>query len=103
MTGRKAGFCGGFGVPGSASQGAGRGFGRGRAGGRGGHGRRNMFYATGLTGWQRAAAAAESAKPVAVAPEAIAEKQILETEIEAMQSQLDAMKQRLAEIEVPRT
>lgn len=40
MTGRGAGLCAGF---------AGPGFGRG-----GGRGRRNWFYATGLTGWQRA-------------------------------------------------
>ncbi|MFB3779445.1 MAG: DUF5320 domain-containing protein [Bryobacteraceae bacterium] len=40
-TGRGAGFCGGFGF-----------FGGGRGGG--GRGWRNRFYATGLTGWQRA-------------------------------------------------
>jgi len=88
MTGRAAGFCAGYGVPGymnpvptrwggawnaapgycgpayhphyGAVRGAypwaygaprfGWGFGRGR----GGWGRRNMFYATGLAGWQRA-------------------------------------------------
>jgi len=48
-TGRGAGFCGGFGVPGSENRAGGFGFvGRGR------RGWRNWFHATGLTGWQRA-------------------------------------------------
>lgn len=52
-TGRGAGLCSGFAVPGYMNQGGGFGsFGRGRGGGRG---RRNWFQATGLTGWQRAA------------------------------------------------
>jgi len=50
MTGRAAGLCAGYPAPGYMSSGFGRGFGRG-----GGWGRRNRFYATGLTGWQRAA------------------------------------------------
>ena len=54
MTGRAAGFCAGFGIPGYADVITGRGYrfsGRGRCGGRG---FRNLFYETGLTGWQRA-------------------------------------------------
>jgi len=58
MTGRGAGFCGGFAMPGYANPVPGRGFrGRGGGGGRGsgggGRGFRNRYYATGLTGWQR--------------------------------------------------
>ena len=54
MTGRAAGYCAGYPVPGYMNPIAGRGFwGRGRGGG-GGWGRRNWFYATGLPGWQRA-------------------------------------------------
>jgi len=55
MTGRAAGFCAGYPVPGYMNPVGGRGyFGMGRGGGRGGGwGRRNMFYATGLPGWQR--------------------------------------------------
>jgi hypothetical protein len=49
-TGRGAGFCGGFGIPGSLNRGGRFGF---FGGGRGGRGRRNWFHATGLTGWQR--------------------------------------------------
>jgi len=50
MTGRGAGYCAGYGVPGYANPISGRGFG-GRGGG---WGWRNQYYATGLTGWQRA-------------------------------------------------
>ncbi len=55
MTGRAAGYCAGYDMPGYMNPMAGRGYwgwGRGRGGGRGW---RNWFYATGLTGWQRAA------------------------------------------------
>ncbi len=56
MTGRGAGYCSGNAAPGYASNFGQRGgfgaFGRGFGGG--GRGRRNWFYATGLTGWQRA-------------------------------------------------
>lgn len=55
MTGRAAGFCVGYAMPGSVNSVAGRGFGSGIRGGRGGRGRRNQFYATGLTGQQRVA------------------------------------------------
>lgn len=50
MTGGRRGWCA-TGTPG-AVRGAGMGRGRG-----GGYGRRNQFYATGLTGWERAAQA----------------------------------------------
>jgi len=49
MTGRAAGYCAGYPVPGFANPIGGRQFFR-----RGGRGYRNWFYATGLTGWQRA-------------------------------------------------
>jgi hypothetical protein len=54
MTGRAAGYCAGYAVPGYMNPITGRGFGFGFGRG-GGRGRRNRFYATGLTGWQRAA------------------------------------------------
>ena len=53
MTGRAAGYCAGYQVPGYMNPIYGRGYGLGF--GRGGWGRRNWFYATGLPGWQRAA------------------------------------------------
>ncbi len=52
LTGRGAGFCAGFPVPGYMNPVPGRGFG-GRGRGRG-RGWRYGFYATGLPGWQRA-------------------------------------------------
>jgi len=59
MTGRAAGYCAGYGVPGYMNPVPGRGWpawGRGRGWGAWGRGRgwRNWYYATGLTGWQRA-------------------------------------------------
>jgi hypothetical protein len=49
-TGRGAGYCAGYGVPGYANPGynaVGASF-----GGRGGRGRRNRFFATGVPGWR---------------------------------------------------
>ena len=65
QTGRGAGYCRGNAAPGAAPAGCrcfGGGRGRGEGKERGRHGRRNMFYATGLTGGQRAAAAEQTAK-----------------------------------------
>ena len=57
MTGRGAGFCAGYDVPGYDNPALGRGFGGGRGAGRGfrggGRGWRNQYYATGLPGWAR--------------------------------------------------
>ena len=51
MTGRAAGYCAGYTVPGFMNPIGGRGFlGRGRGGGRG---RRHWYYATGVPGWAR--------------------------------------------------
>jgi hypothetical protein len=53
LTGRAAGFCAGYNMPGHMNPMQGKGFwGRGSAGG--GRGWRNWFYATGLPGWARA-------------------------------------------------
>jgi hypothetical protein len=52
MTGRAAGYCAGYAVPGYANPVGGRGFwGQGR--GVGGRGRRNWFRATGMPGYVR--------------------------------------------------
>jgi hypothetical protein len=85
MTGRGAGHCAGRGFAGN------------------GRGRRNMFHATGLTGWQRAAMNAAQTPTAAPAEVAQTEKQSLEAGVAAMQAQLDVMKQRLAEIETQQT
>jgi hypothetical protein len=53
MTGRAAGPCAGYGIPGYMNPGLGKGGpGMGHGGGRG---HRNRYWATGLMGWQRAA------------------------------------------------
>ena len=54
MTGRAAGYCAGYATPGFANPVGG--FGGGAWGRGGGRGRRNWYNATGVPGWQRAAA-----------------------------------------------
>jgi hypothetical protein len=75
--------------------------------GRGGRGRRNRFYATGLTGWQRAAtgAAFEGAIPFAGNP--LAATVSNERPMEALQEQaaylenaLKNLRNRIEELEV---
>jgi len=102
MSGRAAGYCAGFGMPGYANpalgRGFGMGFGRGRGfGGRGGGGRgwRHMFYATGLPGWMRFGGYAAPVQK----PDPEMEKQELKNQAEALQSELDFIKKRLGEIE----
>lgn len=97
MTGRAAGICAGYGVPGYVNPVGGRfggGFGRGRGGwGGGGYGRgfRNMFFATGQPGWARFFGAD--------AATGVDEKQILDTQAKTLKSQLDAIQQRLSQLE----
>jgi len=91
MTGRGAGFCGGFNAPGYANPAPGRGFGMGG----GGRGWRHMYYATGLPGWMRFGPYAERFRNLD--PEM--EKQALQNQAEALQSQLNLIKQRLEEME----
>jgi len=111
MTGRAAGFCAGFGAPGSMNPWVGRGFpggGRGRGGGRG---YRNRFYATGLTGWQRADAGWPAQgwgwpyTPGFAGPgvTAISREQQLEAlrgQAEAMENSLEGIRKRIEELEV---
>ena len=103
MTGRAAGYCAGYFVPGSANpgmrQGAGGWFGRG---GGGGWGRRNRFYATGLTGRQRAAAGAPpygAMPPVYAPPTKEQELGLLKDEAEGLQGALSDIKKRIEELE----
>lgn len=104
MSGRAAGFCAGYGVPGYANPAGGRGWGRGwgRGGNRGGgFGRRNWYYATGLPGWQRAdmGAPAWGAPPaVPVAPGAYPAPAGAESETEALKAQAEHLEQALDDI-----
>jgi hypothetical protein len=101
MTGRAAGFCAGFGVPGFVNpvRGRGMGFGRGRGFG-GGRGWRHRFYATGLPGWMRFGATGVA--PVAE-PTPEAEKNYLQGQAEMLQTQLDEVKKRLDELAAKKT
>lgn len=98
MSGRGAGYCAGFGVPGYANPALGRGFGmrfgRGRGSGGGCRGWRNMFYATGQPGWLRFSG---PAAPYQKRDPEI-EKQALKNQAEALQSELEFIKKRLSEI-----
>ncbi len=107
MTGRAAGFCAGFGMPGYSNPALGRGFamGSGRErggrqrqfcrGGRGGRGWRDMFYATGRPGWLRFGG--DAAPGPAFDPEL--EKLALKNQAEILQRELDFVKKRLGDIE----
>ena len=100
MTGRAAGYCAGYPVPGFMNPIAGRGFGGWGRGG-GGWGRRNRFYATGLTGWQRAGygPAAYGPAPYAYAPSREDELQQLKAQAEYFTSALEEIKSRISELE----
>lgn len=89
MTGRRAGYCAGYGKPGFnnpsipwqrpgfGNQGGGRGW-------------RNMFYATGIPGWQRFGY-------IPPAPQQEAES--LKEQANWLKDQLDAINKRLEELE----
>jgi len=107
MTGRGAGYCAGYGAPGYANPIPGRGFGMGRGGGWGrGRGWRNQYYATGLPGWARFGYTPAWGAPPAAAygpygapstPEQ--ETEFLKTQAGWLKEQLDAISQRIAELE----
>jgi len=104
MTGRAAGYCAGSGMPGYANsipgRGSGMGFGRGYGFG-GGRRCRQMFYATGPVGWMRFGGyAAPYGHPAPYQkPDPALEKQVLKNQAETLQSELDFIKKRLAEVE----
>ena len=109
MTGRAAGYCAGFAVPGFMIAPGGRGFG-GREGGRG-RGRRNWFYATGLTGWQRTAVGmpafgvgqfVQTPPASPGAPSAVGKEQeldLLKQQADFLSNSLEQIKQRLDELQ----
>jgi len=113
MTGRAAGYCAGYAVPGYASGGGGLGLwgrGRGGRGGRRGRGRRNQFHATGLTGWQRAAmgypafggvGSAAVPYPGPIAPAMSGEQHLdaLKGQAEYFEDALDGIRKRIDELE----
>ena len=102
VSGRAAGYCAGFGLPGYANPALGRGFGMGFGRGRGW---RHMFYAIGLPGWMRFGGyAAPYGYPATYQkPDPEMEKQALKNQAEAMQSELDSINKRLSEIDTGTT
>ena len=113
MTGRAAGFCAGYPVPGSMNpipgRGFGMGFGRGLGfwGRGGGRGWRNWFYATGLPGWQRAAmgwpawgmGGMPPYPPTATPPSREQQLEALKRQAESFESVLSELRQRIEELE----
>ena len=105
ITGRAAGFCAGFGVPGYANPVGGRGMGMGWGRGRGGGwGRRNWYYATGLPGWARAGYGWPAWSGVPFGPDALtvtAEQELdgLKQQAEYFQNALDGISKRIEELE----
>jgi len=100
MTGRAAGYCAGYGVPGYANpgygRGYGRGFGRGRGGGRGfgrGFGRGNRFGAFG------GGYAGPTFYGQPVEPSAEQELAALKQQSEYMQGEMQEITERIKELE----
>lgn len=113
MTGRAAGYCAGYEMPGYANpvpgRGMGMGFGRGMGpgrgrgfagfGGRGGRGFRHRFYATGLPGWMRFGGYGMPYPAPYQKPDPELESQALRSQAETLQSELDLIRKRISEIE----
>jgi hypothetical protein len=96
MTGRGAGACAGYGAPGYANRIPGRGFGAGWGRGRGW---RNRYHATGLPGWASFGCAPAWGAPPAQPPTREQELEFLQAQAEGLQQGLDAINQRVAELE----
>jgi len=106
MTGRAAGYCAGFNVPGFMNPSGGRSWGRGAWGG-GGRGWRHCFYATGLPGWMRFGGGmvpyplAPVAAPV---PDEGAELEALKEQAECFARNLEGLRRRIQRLEgAPKT
>ncbi|MDH7486160.1 MAG: DUF5320 domain-containing protein [Anaerolineae bacterium] len=107
MTGRAAGYCAGYGMPGYANPMPGRGFGLGRARGwGGGWGRgyrwRHWFYATGLPGWLRFGYGPAWGPPAAYGPYAPSpdeELDALKGQAQWLKDELEAISKRIEELE----
>ncbi|MGB2630059.1 MAG: DUF5320 domain-containing protein [Candidatus Omnitrophota bacterium] len=108
-SGRAAGYCAGYSVPGYMNPVPGRGFSRGRGDGfgrGGGRGWRNWYYATGLPGWMRAGygypAYGAPAYPYAPEPTAEEESSMLKEQAEALKEELNDIQERIKTLEEAR-
>ncbi len=110
MTGRAAGYCAGYPVPGYMNPIPGRGFwgfGRGRFGR--GRGFRHWYYATGLPGWMRASMGFPAYRGYIYPPAAYPfygqeitpgkEAEILKEQAKAMQEELKSIQERISILE----
>jgi hypothetical protein len=108
MTGRAAGYCAGYNMPGFQNPVPGRGaFSRG-TGVRGGRGWRNMYYATGLPGWARGGmdypfygGGGFQDQRYPFAPEITPQKEeeMLKNQARVIQENLNSINERLKELE----
>ena len=101
MTGRAAGYCAGYSVPGYMNPIPGRGWGRGYFGR--GRGWRNWYWATGLPGWARAGygypAFGSRAYPYAPAPTPEEEAEALKQQAELLRQTLEDIQNRISALE----
>lgn len=96
MTGRGAGVCAGYAMPGTMNPGRGRGFG-GSGCGRGGRGWRHRFYAAGVPGWAGSGLGIGAADQATVPVES--EIDALKQKAEFLQNSLTQINQRIQDIE----
>ena len=112
MSGRGAGYCAGYPLPGFMNPVVGPGFGgrgffgRGFRGRGGGRGQRNMFWATGLPGWVRAGWVPVAGTCPPSGGEAFAstmprdvERQTLQRQADYFRGALDEIQKRLQELQ----
>jgi len=102
MSGRGAGYCAGYAMPGYANPTVFRGAGprMGWGGGGGGRGHRHWYYATGMPRWARFGTPGVPAWQDAYRPPtAQQEAQALRDQSEWLKEQLGAIEQRLSELE----
>lgn len=101
MTGRGAGYCGGYDRPGFMNP-----YGRGYFGWGRGRGWRNWYRATGLPGWRRAGLGLPALRrypfpgyPAAsYQPTVKEEKEILSEQLKALNEEVEAVEKRLKEL-----
>jgi hypothetical protein len=106
MTGRGAGYCGGFAMPGYMNpmpgRGMGMGWGRGRGRGRG-RGWRRAWQPMGAVGGPPAyGVGSYGVGPYDAPPQAEHEAQTLRSQAEHLEQTLAAIKQRITQLEAPR-
>jgi len=98
MTGRAAGYCAGYPVPGYMNPIPGRGYFGGRFGG-GGWGRRNLYYATGLYGYPTPVGLYPYGAPVPPTVTKEQELDALKSQAEYFENTLKGIQKRIEELQ----